>query len=195
MPRITAPTVAEHVRLQERAILDAAGRLFAERGVSGTDLGDIAAEVGLARSSLYRYFPDKDHILLAWFERELQPVIDQSATLLEGDDPPVERIVRWMRFQIDYVADPSHDLAPRLAAEIGAVSQEVQHAIAAGHMRLYGQPAALVAEAVPPGRDARLVLGVLGGILRATGEAVAAGTPLALARAELDRDVRAVLAP
>ena len=101
MPRITAPTVAEHVRLQERAILDAAGQLFAERGVSGTDLGDIAAEVGLARSSLYRYFPDKDHILLAWFERELQPVIDQSASLLEGDDPPVERIVRWMRFQMD----------------------------------------------------------------------------------------------
>lgn len=193
MPRITAPTVAEHVRLQERAILDAAGQLFAERGVSGTDLGDIAAEVGLARSSLYRYFPDKDHILLAWFERELQPVIDQSASLLEGDDPPVERIVRWMRFQVDYVADPGHDLAPRLAAEIGAVSQEVQQAIAAGHMRLYGQPAELVAEAVPAGRDPRLVLGLLGGILRATGEAVGAGTPLDAARAELERSVRAVL--
>ncbi|MEZ5136913.1 MAG: helix-turn-helix domain-containing protein [Acidimicrobiales bacterium] len=69
-PRITAPTIAEHAACQETAILDAAADLFAERGVVGTEMADIAEAVGIARSSLYRYFPDKDHILLAWFERD-----------------------------------------------------------------------------------------------------------------------------
>lgn len=199
MPRITAPTVAEHVRRQEQAILDASARLFAERGVSGTDLGDIAKAVGLARSSLYRYFPDKDHILLAWFERELQPVIDRSAALLDRDGDPVERVLRWMDFQLEYVAEPAHALSPRLAAEIGAVSQEVQRAIGSGHQRLYGQPAALVAEIVSsggggPDRDPQVVLALLGGLLRAAAESVAAGADLRSTRAELAHATRAVLA-
>lgn len=198
MPRITAPTVAEHVRRQEHAILDASARLFAERGVSGTDLGDIARAVGLARSSLYRYFPDKDHILLAWFERELQPVIDRSAALLEVEGDPVDRVLRWMDFQLEYVAEPAHAIGPRLAAEIGAVSQEVQRAISAGHQRLYGQPAELVAQIVSSGpggrqRDPRVVLALLGGLLRAAAEAVSAGAALAGARAELAHAARAVL--
>lgn len=194
MPRITAPTVAEHVRLQEQAILDASARLFAERGVSGTDLGDIAKAVGLARSSVYRYFPDKDHILLAWFERELQPVIDRSAALLDRDGDPVERVLRWMDFQLEYVAEPAHALSPRLAAEIGAVSQEVQRAIGAGHARLYGQPAALVAEIAGAHRDPQVVLALLGGLLRAAAESVAAGADLRSTRAELAHATRAVLA-
>ncbi len=194
MPRITAPTVAEHVRLQEQAIIDAAARLFAEQGVAGTDLADIASAVGLARSSVYRYFPDKDHILLAWFEREQQPVIERAAAILAGDGSAADRIVRWMSFQLDYVADPAHDLAPRLMAEVGAVAHDVQQAIAAGHVRLYGQPATLVAEAVGDGRDARVVLGLLGGLLRAAAEALVAGSPLATCRAELDHATRAILA-
>src|SRR5690606_10118161 len=71
VPRISAESVAAHVARQEAAVLDAAVRLFSERGYSEVTIGDIAAEVGLARNSLYRYFPDKDHILLAWFRREL----------------------------------------------------------------------------------------------------------------------------
>ena len=42
-------------------------------------MGEIAAEVGLARNSLYRYFPDKAHILLEWFRDELPRQAARSA--------------------------------------------------------------------------------------------------------------------
>ena len=71
MPRISADTIAEHVARQEAAVLDAAVRLFVERGYREVGLADIAAEVGLARSSLYRYVPDKAHLLVQWYRREV----------------------------------------------------------------------------------------------------------------------------
>jgi AcrR family transcriptional regulator len=46
-------------------ILAAAGRLFAERGVSGTTMVEIARASGLRQSSLYYYFHNKEHVLEA----------------------------------------------------------------------------------------------------------------------------------
>lgn len=207
MPRIQAANIAEHVRQQEDAILGAAARLFAERGVAATDLGDIAEAVGLARSSLYRYFPDKDHILLRWFQRELEPVIDRSRAIATDDRPVGERLTRWLDFQLDFVADPDHDLAPRIMQELGAVSPGVQAEIAEGHRRVYGTLGDLVTEALAgrPGsagakarssdadRDPRVVTQLLGGLVQAAGTAVINGADLEHVRTELQRSARAVL--
>ena len=64
MPRITAPTVAEHRSRQRRAILDAARAHLAETGAAPT-LAEVAARAGLARSSLYEYFGSRDELLAA----------------------------------------------------------------------------------------------------------------------------------
>lgn len=53
-------------RLDEKLmpqILDAAERLFAERGPVSVSIRDIAAEAGLPHSALYRYFESKDEVL------------------------------------------------------------------------------------------------------------------------------------
>ena len=44
------------------AILAAAARAFAARGLHGTTIDDIARETGFAPSSLYRYFPSKQDL-------------------------------------------------------------------------------------------------------------------------------------
>ena len=44
MPRIKADNIAEHVAQQRAAVLDAAVRLFVERGFSEVGLADVAAE-------------------------------------------------------------------------------------------------------------------------------------------------------
>ena len=63
MPRITGSNIVEHVAAQEQAVFDAAIGLFTEQGVSNVTTADIATEVGLARTSLYRYFPTKASIV------------------------------------------------------------------------------------------------------------------------------------
>jgi AcrR family transcriptional regulator len=198
MPRITGPNIAEHVRQQEAAIVAAAARLFAQRGVANTDLGDIAEAVGLARSSLYRYFPDKDHILLRWFQIELDPVIERSRAIIEGPGSVDERLFAWLDYQVEYVTDPAHELAPLIATEIGALGPEVRHEIAAGHGRLYGTLGELVAEALAADdgsadRDPVVVAQLIAGLLQAAAQAASAGVDSSMVRRELHHGALAVL--
>lgn len=46
-----------------KAILDAASKLFIERGLPGTSIRDIANELGLTRTAVYYYFKNKEEIL------------------------------------------------------------------------------------------------------------------------------------
>ena len=137
MPRITGANIEEHVRAQEAAILDAAALLFVRQGYGATTLGDIADSVGLARNSLYRYFPDKEHILLRWFARETGPLAARSVAVLDADRPPLERIEEWVDLQLDYVADPAHALGAQLMQEAEALSPSARRQIDDGHRRLY----------------------------------------------------------
>ena len=147
MPRITGENIEAHVQAQEAAILDAGARLFVERGFAATTLADIADEVGLARSSLYRYFPDKEHILLRWFARESAPLAARSTEILDADRPPLDRIDAWVDLQLDYVAEPAHTLGAQLMREAEALSSSARGEIDAGHRRLYDMLGRVVAEA------------------------------------------------
>ena len=54
---------------RRRLIVDAAGRLFGERGHDGTRLDDVAAAAGVTKPVLYRHFDDKTALYLALLER------------------------------------------------------------------------------------------------------------------------------
>ena len=71
-------------------LLRAALRLFAERGVDGTTIADIAAATGTAHGLVYHYFASKNDLLLAVLERfsflaELRRLLDVSP-----DRPAIE---------------------------------------------------------------------------------------------------------
>jgi AcrR family transcriptional regulator len=45
-------------------ILEAAARLFSEKGFDGTSINDLAIEVGLSKATIYHYFPHKNQIYI-----------------------------------------------------------------------------------------------------------------------------------
>jgi AcrR family transcriptional regulator len=54
---------------RREVILEAAARLFGERGYSGTTLDDVAAESKVTKPVLYRHFDSKKALYLALLER------------------------------------------------------------------------------------------------------------------------------
>ena len=64
MPRIAAPTVAEHHARQRRVLLDAARALLAETG-QAPSMAAVGRRAGLARSSVYQYFASPEALLEA----------------------------------------------------------------------------------------------------------------------------------
>jgi TetR/AcrR family acrAB operon transcriptional repressor len=55
-------------------ILDAAERMFHEKGVSRTSLGDIAEAAGVTRGAIYWHFKDKVDLFDAMLERIVMPM-------------------------------------------------------------------------------------------------------------------------
>lgn len=49
-------------------IIEAAAKVFANRGYSGTLMADIAAEAGIGKGTIYEYFPSKEDLFFAVFE-------------------------------------------------------------------------------------------------------------------------------
>jgi AcrR family transcriptional regulator len=58
-----------HVRSREEAIIGAALSMFARKGVAGATMQEVAAEAGLSAGAIYRYFPGKEQLVEAVFER------------------------------------------------------------------------------------------------------------------------------
>ncbi|HYC53800.1 MAG TPA: TetR/AcrR family transcriptional regulator [Candidatus Binatia bacterium] len=94
----TATAQVESKTTRER-ILDAAELLFAERGLAGTAVRDIAAGVGLNPASLYNHFLSKELLYEAVLERGLQPVMELLVELASGEqtrdteDRAIDRVV------------------------------------------------------------------------------------------------------
>ena len=62
----------EHAKISEekhQLILNAAQKRFAHFGISKTSMEDIAADIGLSKSSLYYYFTTKEDIFKAVIAR------------------------------------------------------------------------------------------------------------------------------
>jgi AcrR family transcriptional regulator len=57
--------------LRRRAILAAARRLLERAPVGELTVADVAREAGLAKGSVFRYFPTREELVLAVFEEEL----------------------------------------------------------------------------------------------------------------------------
>jgi len=73
-------------------ILDTAERLFAERGVDGVAVRDLAREMNLTAPSLYNHFSSKQDLYEAVLERGLTPLLEMSAEAWEPGELEIEKV-------------------------------------------------------------------------------------------------------
>jgi AcrR family transcriptional regulator len=77
-------------------IMDAAERLFAERGIEAVSLRTINAEAGYSVAALHYHFGTRDGLVRALLERAQPPMLRARAellTTLSAQAPPLEAIV------------------------------------------------------------------------------------------------------
>ena len=96
--------IREQKKSQTRkAIIDAAVRLFADKGVENTSMEELARAAGIGKATIYGYFSTKNEIFLAYCEEE----VDYAFSILEKkqdeEAPLVEQLVALMLGQLTYV--------------------------------------------------------------------------------------------
>ncbi|MBN9083241.1 MAG: TetR/AcrR family transcriptional regulator [Rhizobiales bacterium] len=87
-------------------VLDKAAALFAKQGFAATSLKDVADAVGLHRSSIYYYYPNKDALLQELIQGVTLPVA-QIFQEVDGEDlTPLTKIGEVVRRLVLWVSDP-----------------------------------------------------------------------------------------
>jgi len=85
---------------REDAIVSAVNRLLAEKGFEAMTVDEVAAEVGIAKASLYKHFPSKEDLAAAAMVRVMnraRAFLDQLQASSSPDDPLglLKAVARW----------------------------------------------------------------------------------------------------
>src|SRR6187549_1505576 len=75
-------------------IIDAAARVFAERGYHGTSTQAIADVLGMRQASLYYYFPSKEAALELVCARGTDGFVEGAEAVMESAGAPLEKLAR-----------------------------------------------------------------------------------------------------
>ncbi len=93
---------------KREAILNAAIRVFAEKGFHHSRISDVAKEAGVAEGTIYLYFKNKDHLLLSVFSRKMGSFVEDLRTLTEGISSPKDKLRMIVDHHFEYLnEDPS----------------------------------------------------------------------------------------
>ncbi|MCX2980826.1 TetR/AcrR family transcriptional regulator [Halieaceae bacterium IMCC14734] len=80
----------------ETTILNAAHKCYLKDGISKTGMREVALAAGVARSTLYRYFPSRDDVLVAVIKQEMDAANRSIQSRLSRYSEPQDIIVEGL---------------------------------------------------------------------------------------------------
>ncbi|EST28843.1 TetR/AcrR family transcriptional regulator [Streptomyces niveus] len=121
----------ERKKLKTRvAIREATYRLITDQGYEATTVEQIAAAAEVSPSTVFRYFPTKEDIVLT---DEFDPVMEAAIRARPADEPPLESLRAVLRQAVEAIlADQPEELLQRskLMLEIPAVRARMTETMA-----------------------------------------------------------------
>ena len=90
MPAVALRSPRSDNRLS--TLLDAAARLFADKGYVATSMRDIAQECGMLPGSLYYHFAAKEDLLVAVYERGVEELVANVRIAIAKESEPWSRL-------------------------------------------------------------------------------------------------------
>jgi len=82
---------------KRRRILGAASRRFLDQGYRKTTVEEVAGDAGVAKGTVYLYFPSKADLLIHAVAEEKRHYVLAMAPVLTAEMPAAERLRTWVR--------------------------------------------------------------------------------------------------
>jgi AcrR family transcriptional regulator len=119
-------------------LLDIGRRLFAERGLDGTSIEEIAAQAGVSKPVVYEHFGGKEGLYAVVVDREVERFLTMATALLEGEDTMAKfemaavELLRYIQSNSDGFRILVRDSNPTsgsgtFASLMGDIASQVEH--------------------------------------------------------------------
>lgn len=86
-------------------IIEAAIRVFANKGFHNSKVADVAREADVADGTIYLYFKSKDDLLICVFEDIMRVLIEAVRSRLQEMTDPVDKVKTFIRVHLELVAE------------------------------------------------------------------------------------------
>ena len=130
-------------------ILQAAVKVFAERGFHTATVAEIARAAGVADGTIYLYFKSKDDLLLRLFDEKMTELLEDARAALAAEKSAPAKLRRFIQLHLTQV-ERNPELASVLIVEL---RQSAQFLKAADRNKLAAY-VDLIAEVVKAGQEA-----------------------------------------
>lgn len=107
----------------EARILEVVDRLFYRNGLQAVGVDAIVAELGISKKTLYRHFPSKDDLIVAYLKGRFRPLPEPSSR------PPAEQILKnfeWFARSLSMAGDYRGCAYLNALAELGDEKSEAK---------------------------------------------------------------------
>jgi AcrR family transcriptional regulator len=104
---MAAPRTPRPRPSRRAALLDAAARLFDERGYHGTSIRDIAEATGVTPGAIYSHHASKARLLLAVYEEGIRRIVDGVEAGVARASTPRARLVAAAEAHLETLLDGS----------------------------------------------------------------------------------------
>ena len=121
-------------------LMVAADDLFTTKGASNVGVDEIAATSGIAKSTLYRWFPTKDDLVVAFLAQRDDAFRQQwDAVAREHEGRPLDELIAQLEWIRRYIASPGFRGCPFLntTAEFADAGHRVRAAARANKAELH----------------------------------------------------------
>jgi TetR/AcrR family fatty acid metabolism transcriptional regulator len=102
---------------KHQKILQAAVRVFAEKGFYNSRVSEIAKEASVADGTIYLYFKNKDDILISLFEEEFGQIVENMRKELDREKDVLQKIKKFAIAHLSIVSK-QHQLGEVLGVEV-----------------------------------------------------------------------------
>ncbi len=102
---------------KHQKILNAAVKVFSEKGFYGSRVSEIAKEADVADGTIYLYFKNKDDLLISLFEEEFGRIVRETAKELASEPDALRKIRKFAAVHLSIVTRQQH-LAEVLGVEV-----------------------------------------------------------------------------
>jgi len=99
----TRPALRARYDRRRRSVIDAAARVFAERGYHATTIAALLDATGLSAGALYHYVNTRDELLLLICDELMDPLLERAHAILADDAPPERQLRDLVRAWLEHI--------------------------------------------------------------------------------------------